>query len=138
MKRKIKDNKGFTLMELLCVIGIVVIMTAIVLPTFSGKLEKSREAVDISNLRNAAAAVKYSYMLGEACNGATKKTTYYQLYVPMKQKEKGWQTYNTTKSVVFNGGSCNADTTKYKVWYARFYFSGTDAGKLKFAGRNIS
>lgn len=50
-----KNNKGFTLAELLIVVAIIAVLVAISIPIFTTQLEKSREAVDISNMRAAYA-----------------------------------------------------------------------------------
>ena len=47
MKRK---NKGFTLAELLIVVAIIAVLTAIAIPVFTTQLEKSREATDVANV----------------------------------------------------------------------------------------
>jgi prepilin-type N-terminal cleavage/methylation domain-containing protein len=51
MKRK--QNKGFTLAELLIVVAIIAVLVAISIPIFSKQLEKSRDAVTIANIRKA-------------------------------------------------------------------------------------
>ena len=50
-----KNNKGFTLAELLIVVAIIAVLTAIAIPVFSAQLEKSREATDVANIRSAYA-----------------------------------------------------------------------------------
>jgi prepilin-type N-terminal cleavage/methylation domain-containing protein len=57
-----KDNKGFTLMEMLIVVAIIAILIAIMIPTFNAQLEKSREAADAANIRSAYAEVLVSYL----------------------------------------------------------------------------
>lgn len=56
MKRN--NNKGFTLAELLIVVAVIAVLVAVAIPTFGSQLEKSRQAVDLSNLRGAYAAAK--------------------------------------------------------------------------------
>lgn len=51
-----KNNKGFTLAELLIVVAIIAVLVAIAIPVFTTQLEKSRESTDIANLRAAYAA----------------------------------------------------------------------------------
>ena len=48
-----KDNKGFTLAELLIVVAIIGVLVAISIPIFSKQLEKSRDATSVANLRSA-------------------------------------------------------------------------------------
>ncbi len=67
-----RGNKGFTLAELLIVVAIIAVLVAISIPVFTGQLEKSREAVDASNLR-AAYAVGQAEALSEQPAAATSK-----------------------------------------------------------------
>ncbi|MGN8700071.1 type IV pilin protein [Bacillota bacterium HCP3S3_F1_1] len=57
-----KNKKGFTLAELLIVVAIIGVLVAISIPIFTSQLEKSREAVDLANLRSAYAAGCYKLM----------------------------------------------------------------------------
>lgn len=59
-----KRNKGFTLAEMLVVVAIIAILVAIPIPIFTGRLEKAREASDISNMRAAKSAVMMEYLDG--------------------------------------------------------------------------
>lgn len=60
-----KNNKGFTLAELLIVVAIIAVLVAISIPIFNAQLEKSREATDIANLRAAKAEAVAVYLLGD-------------------------------------------------------------------------
>lgn len=51
-------KRAFTLIELLIVIGIIAILTAILLGTFSGSSESARAARCLSNMKNIANAVQ--------------------------------------------------------------------------------
>ena len=57
-----KNNKGFTLAELLIVVAIIAVLVAISVPIFTKQLEKSREAVDIANIRSAYAEIMTTYL----------------------------------------------------------------------------
>ena len=54
---KRKQNKGFTLAELLIVVAIIGILVAISIPIFSTQLEKARRTVDIANARSIESAL---------------------------------------------------------------------------------
>jgi len=48
---KRKNKKGFTLMEMLIVIGIIAVLVAIAIPTFSNANKKAKYAADQANVR---------------------------------------------------------------------------------------
>jgi prepilin-type N-terminal cleavage/methylation domain-containing protein len=49
---EMRAKKGFTLMEMLIVVAIIAILTAIAIPVFQSNLEKSRRAVCLANRRS--------------------------------------------------------------------------------------
>ncbi len=58
LKDKKKDNKGFTLVELVIVVAILAILVGILAPQYTKYVEKSRKAADASNLENLVTAFK--------------------------------------------------------------------------------
>ena len=60
-----KNNKGFTLMEMLIVVALIAILVAIAIPTFYGSLTKARESADGANLRAAFAEACTEYLNGK-------------------------------------------------------------------------
>ena len=46
------NKKGFTLIEMLAVIGIVAVLVAVIVPTVSMSTDKAKAAVDAANLRS--------------------------------------------------------------------------------------
>lgn len=60
--QKRKKFKGFTLAELLIVVALVSILTAISIPIFNGKKEKAYICVDLANARSAKAAAIAEYL----------------------------------------------------------------------------
>ena len=76
--RKKKDNKGFTLVELVIVIAILAILVGLLAPQYTKYVEKSRKSADISNLDNLVEGLKvaasdHEYNLG---TGSTGKVVY--------------------------------------------------------------
>ena len=81
MEKK-RNQKGFTLAELLIVVAIIAVLVAIAIPVFTTQLEKSREATDVANVRSAYADVVAAYIT----EGKDQSMT-----VTAKQTQSGWQ-----------------------------------------------
>jgi len=63
-KRFNKDEKGFTLIELIIVIAILAVIVAIAVPNIMGAVNNSRKTADVSNakiLADAVATVRATY-----------------------------------------------------------------------------
>ena len=99
-----KNNKGFTLAELLIVVAIIAVLTAIAIPVFTTQLERSREATDMSNLRAAYAEVMANYLANGAKVGTTSSTTTTATVAP-KQTQSGWQNPENGKLYVRVNGT---------------------------------
>ena len=69
-------------MEMLIVIAIVAVLISVAVPVLSSQLERSREAVDLANVRAAYAQVSTEALLGNTGVPVTVK---------LKQKQAGWQ-----------------------------------------------
>ena len=69
-------------MEMLIVIAIVAVLISVAVPVLSSQLERSREAVDLANVRSAYAQVSTEALLGNTGVPVTVK---------LKQKQDNWQ-----------------------------------------------
>lgn len=75
---KIKNTKGFTLMEMLIVVAIIAVLVAIAIPTFTTSLNKARVATDEANIRSGYASVMAEILTNQYDEkGATNAKTYY-------------------------------------------------------------
>ncbi len=88
-----KNNKGFTLAELLIVVAIIAVLVAIAIPVFTNQLERSREATDMANARSAYGELISKYLMDGASHTAT---------IPCKQTKDGWN---------FESGKIGSDIT---------------------------
>lgn len=78
-----KSRKGFTIAELLIAVAVLAVLAAVSIPIFTSQLEKSRESVDLSNIRAA-----YSEVMADAIidgQDHTSKT------IILKQETDDWQ-----------------------------------------------
>ena len=99
-----KNNKGFTLAELLIVVAIIAVLVAIAIPIFTSQLEKSREATDLANVRSAYAELVAKYLTDEESD---------TISVTAQQKQSKWQN-NNSKSITYIGTSIGS-TGKVEV-----------------------
>ena len=88
---KKNNNKGFTLAELLIVVAIIAVLTAIAIPVFTTQLEKSRESTDMSNLRAAYAEIMANYLANGAQTGSAGTESATVATVTPKQTQAEWQ-----------------------------------------------
>lgn len=75
LKKKLKKQGGFTLVEMLIVVAIIAILVAVSIPMVSGALEKARQATDDANRRAAKAEGAIYYLSTVADTGWTETAT---------------------------------------------------------------
>lgn len=137
--RKKKDNKGFTLVELVIVVAILAILVGLLAPQYTKYVEKSRKSADASNLDNIVTAFKVAaadqdYDIDAASYAivmSIDKTTITQTMIDStKTGTSGWK--NALKE--YTGYTVNADGTlgdlklKSKKWTGGPTKDGNDIG----------
>lgn len=92
-------------MEMLIVIAIVAVLISVAVPVLSSQLERSREAVDLANVRSAYAQVSTEALLGNT--GVT-------VTVKLKQKQAGWQSVDPVNigGIVHSNSDGNTENWK--------------------------
>jgi prepilin-type N-terminal cleavage/methylation domain-containing protein len=71
MIKRLKNKKGFTLIELIVVIAIIAVLAAIIIPSVSQNIQRANEARDLANARATYAEVSIGVLLGDITVGAT-------------------------------------------------------------------
>ena len=118
---KMKNQKGFTLIELMIVIAIIGILAAIAIPQFSAYRKRSYNAAAQSDLRNAATAQEAYYVDAARYTGTVANLIgTYGLY--------------TSDKVIFY--SAAGDVTSYIM--RSYHTSGDKTYRIKGPGGTIT
>jgi len=102
-----KDNKGFTLVELLTVIGIIALITAIAVPS---------TLLINKNIQNKSVNAKVNLLLDSARNYALQKPNYIRKTIHTKTNSTECKSTNLIKDNSFNGG-CECTDNKCEYVY---------------------
>ncbi len=119
-----KDEKGFTLIELMIVIAIIGILAAIAIPQFSAYRTRSYNSAAQADLRNAATAQEAFYV---------DKQRYCQTIANLTGGSYGlYLSDNVTLRII--AGSTTANTYEMHAWHS----SGDKSYRLIGPGGTIS
>ena len=79
LRERLKDQKGFTLVEMLIVVAIIAILIATSIPMVNNALEKSRHDIDDANYRNAISLANIEILasIDSSTGQPTMTGTYY-------------------------------------------------------------
>lgn len=117
LKEKKKDNKGFTLVELVIVIAILAILVGLLAPQYVKYVEKSRKSADVSNLDNLVEGLKVAAADTEYNLSTTGDDLTYTIVV----SDKGCE--------LLNNGTKVTDSTKDQACAAIIEYAGVDLTK---------
>ena len=119
-----KNNKGFTLAELLIVVAIIAVLVAIAIPVFTTQLEKSREAADLANLRSAYAEQMTELLTWDG------SATISGITVHAQQTQPNWQNNADSTTNTIAGGVSGAEVNVTAKVKGNDWTVGVDTSSL--------
>lgn len=125
--KKLLNKKGFTLMEMLIVVAIIIILVAISIPAFSNSLDSAKKATDAANFRSARAAFVSQTLAGASDAITPGSGTYY---------------YDFNEGKFVSGSSAPAhsqgECSKHAGKYITIYDAGSASAHDYKVGWNVS
>ena len=126
---KKKNNKGFTLVELVIAVAILAILVGLLAPQYTKYVEKSRKAADASNMNELVKVVQtyagdtdnelakgtYTITIGADKNATGISNAPADLVVELGKASPDWTSKLTTKSKKWNDGAKSNITASITV-----------------------
>ena len=114
---KIKNTKGFTLMEMLIVVAIIAVLVAIAIPTFTTSLNDARVATDKANIRSGYAAVMAQILTEQydVESGTNVNVTFYLNKDGTVTKGSATVTAATDPYICFGKADANTEVAGQKI-----------------------
>ena len=148
-----KTKKGFTIVELVIVIAVIAILSAVLIPTFAGLIKKANISADQTLVRNLNTSLAIS-----SEGGGTKNSTMYQTLEAMKEQgyvvdkltpthSKNnivWDSENNQFVLVYENGETFTGTTvdptvdKSKMWKVYTEIPTESEYSVYLAGTNVT
>ena len=117
--KKLRSNKGFTLVELVVVIAVLAILAGVGTVAYRGYITKANEAADVSLLAAVKTAVDAAY--AESTDSVTK------IVVKNVSTKTAYDTMIEVTVEVGGTGSVSAMDTKYQEAFKTFFAGNGDA-----------
>ena len=127
-----RRSLGFTLAELLVVVAIIAVLTAVAIPVFTSQMEKSREAADTANIRDQYAEVMVTAMeRGADVNddGADFGK------ISLRQKDDGWQSTDMGHSLSGIATVEGGPTEGGSAWVT---YTESNGAVIHFSGTSVT
>ena len=121
--RQKKNNKGFSLVELIVVIAIMIVLVAVLAPVFTKYVEQSRRATDVQNANTIAEAILVEAADSNLATTAVKKVTTTEIKAIKEVPKVKGDAVSGAKGTDGFYYEYNKDTNTVKIYI------GTDADK---------
>lgn len=114
---KKRNKKGFTIVELVIVIAVIAILAAVLIPTFSGIVEKANKSSALSTARNAYAVILSASKDGDISD---KTANVIDAYIEVKVNESKTYWFQIESGSLSEWKASNNKTeptvTQYSSW----------------------